>query len=56
MKTLLTFIGGMALGALLLYAFLWYQVIGKVDETFCQIRSGGVTIEREAYCKKLLDN
>lgn len=54
MKGVLLFIGGMIVGAVLLYGFLWYQVYQKLDATWCQVYSGKVTIERAEHCAKLV--
>jgi len=53
LKGILLFIGGMILGAFLLYAFLWYQVLLKFDATWCQIQTGNISLERAEHCAKL---
>lgn len=55
MRSVLTFIVGFLAGALVLYAFLWYQVYNKLDATWCQIYSGKVTIERAEHCAKITE-
>lgn len=41
----------MLAGAVILYAYLWYQVALQLDETWCQVYSGKFSIEQAEHCK-----
>lgn len=52
MKGILTFIAGFIIGALFLYGFLWYQVYEKIEEVWCQIYTGELSVEQAEVCKR----
>ena len=52
LKPTLIFIAGMLAGAVILYAYLWYQVALKLEETWCQVYSGNFSIEQAERCKQ----
>lgn len=52
LKTTLTFIAGILVGAFMLYAYLWYQVYHKVIATWCQVYTGQFSVEQAKACKK----
>lgn len=51
MKKILLVLISLILGALLMYFFLWYQVLGKFTRVWCQIYTAGITIEEAEVCK-----
>lgn len=52
MKSVLIFIAGFIIGAVVLYASLWYQVYLKWDKVWCQIYTGELSVEESEKCKR----
>lgn len=52
MKNLLIFFAGLAIGALLLYGYLWYQVFHTFEQTWCQIYTGELSVEQAEKCER----
>ena len=52
LKPTLIFIAGMLAGAIILYGYLWYQVLGKFEATWCQVYTGQFSVDQAKECEK----
>jgi hypothetical protein len=53
LKTISIFTTGVIIGAFICYAFMWYQVYGKLNAVWtCQIFVGQLSIEEDKFCAK----
>lgn len=54
LKALFSFILGVIVGAIMLYAYLWYQVYNKAVGVWCQVYTGQFSVEQAEACEKYL--
>lgn len=52
LKAIISFILGVLVGAIMLYAYLWYQVYNKAVGVWCQIYTGQFSVEQAEACEK----